>query len=243
MAPIGRTSTAKRGYPTEVREGADRRGLASRTLIPEEYGGPASAFFSRCRGVLEEVQRRAATCAACHAQMYTMGSGPAARQCEQKQRYLPGIASASFTPAGLRRPEPSSGTDNLGAAHQTAVKKKQQPYVVNGQEGLDRAVPSSSDLMLLSARTHAQGAGPEGTEGLSVFLVDMRKALGRASRSSHRTMMNHHTTEVFFDDMESAENADRRRGQAFRNILGGDECRTHPDRRRNHRRLRAGSSR
>src|SRR5512143_1062187 len=209
----------ERGYPTEfVKALTDAGWLA--TLIPEEYGG-AGLGISAAAAVLEEVQRAGCNGAACHAQMYIMGTVLRHGSAEQKQRYLPKIASGELRLQAFGVTEPTSGTDTL-SLRTTAVKKDNSNYVVNGQKvWTSRA--EHSDLMLLLARTTPKEQTKKRTEGLSVFLVDMREALGKGlTIRPIRTMMNHNSTEVFFDNMEvPAENLIGEEGQGFRYILSG----------------------
>ncbi|MBS0518670.1 MAG: acyl-CoA/acyl-ACP dehydrogenase [Proteobacteria bacterium] len=209
----------ERGYPTEfVKALTDAGWLA--TLIPEEYGG-AGLGISAAAAVLEEVQRAGCNGAACHAQMYTMGTVLRHGSPEQKQRYLPAIARGELRLQAFGVTEPTSGTDTL-ALRTTAVKKNNSTYVVNGQKvWTSRA--EHSDLMLLLARTTPREQTKKRTDGLSVFLVDMRKALGNGlTIRPIRTMMNHNSTEVFFDNMEvPAESLIGEEGQGFRYILSG----------------------
>jgi acyl-CoA dehydrogenase len=209
----------ERGYPTAFVKALTEAGWLA-TLIPEEYGG-AGLGISAAAAVLEEVQRAGCNGAACHAQMYTMGTVLRHGSAEQKRRYLPGIASGQLRLQAFGVTEPSSGTDTL-ALRTTAVKKNNSTYVVNGQKvWTSRA--EHSDLMLLLARTTPKEQAKKRTEGLSVFLVDMRQALGHGlTIRPIRTMMNHNSTEVFFDNMEvPAENLIGEEGQGFRYILGG----------------------
>jgi hypothetical protein len=209
----------ERGYPTRFVQALTDAGWLA-TLIPEEYGG-AGLGISAAAAVLEEVQRAGCNGAACHAQMYIMGTVLRHGSAEQKQRYLPGVASGELRLQAFGVTEPSSGTDTL-ALRTTAVKKDNSTYIVNGQKvWTSRA--EHSDLMLLLARTTPRDQVKKRTEGLSVFLVDMRKALGNGlTIRPIRTMMNHNTTEVFFDNMEvPAENLIGEEGQGFRYILGG----------------------
>ncbi len=209
----------ERGYPTAFVKALTEAGWLA-TLIPEEYGG-AGLGISAAAAVLEEVQRAGCNGAACHAQMYTMGTVLRHGSAEQKKRYLPGIASGQLRLQAFGVTEPSSGTDTL-ALRTTAVKKNNSTYVVNGQKvWTSRA--EHSDLMLLLARTTPKEQTKKRTEGLSVFLVDMRQALGHGlTIRPIRTMMNHNSTEVFFDSMEvPAENLIGEEGQGFRYILGG----------------------
>jgi hypothetical protein len=209
----------ERGYPTEFVKALTEAGWLA-TLIPEEYGG-AGLGISAAAAVLEEVQRAGCNGAACHAQMYTMGTVLRHGSVEQKQRYLPRIASGELRLQAFGVTEPTSGTDTL-ALRTTAVKKNNSTYVVNGQKvWTSRA--EHSDLMLLLARTTPRDQVEKRTDGLSVFLVDMRKALGNGlTIRPIRTMMNHNSTEVFFDNMEvPAENLIGEEGKGFRYILGG----------------------
>jgi alkylation response protein AidB-like acyl-CoA dehydrogenase len=209
----------ERGYPTEFVKALTEAGWLA-TLIPEEYGG-AGLGISAAAAVLEEVQRAGCNGAACHAQMYTMGTVLRHGSAEQKQRYLPRIASGELRLQAFGVTEPTSGTDTL-ALRTTAVKKNNSTYVVNGQKvWTSRA--EHSDLMLLLARTTPRDQVAKRTDGLSVFLVDMRKALGHGlTIRPIRTMMNHNSTEVFFDNMEvPAENLIGEEGKGFRYILGG----------------------
>ena len=209
----------ERGYPTKFVQALTDAGWLA-TLIPEEYGG-AGLGISAAAAVLEEVQRAGCNGAACHAQMYIMGTVLRHGSAEQKQRYLPGIASGELRLQAFGVTEPTSGTDTL-ALRTTAVKKDNSTYVVNGQKvWTSRA--EHSDLMLLLARTTPRDQVKKRTDGLSVFLVDMRENLGKGlTIRPIRAMMNHNTTEVFFDNMEvPAENLIGEEGQGFRYILGG----------------------
>ena len=209
----------ERGYPTDFVKALTEAGWLA-ILIPEEYGG-SGLGISAAAAVLEEVQRAGCNGAACHAQMYIMGTLLRHGSAEQKERYLPRIASGELRLQAFGVTEPSSGTDTL-ALRTTAVKKDNSTYVVNGQKvWTSRA--EHSDLMLLLARTTPKEQTKKRTEGLSVFLVDMRETLGRGlTIRPIRTMMNHNSTEVFFDNMEvPAENLIGEEGQGFRYILGG----------------------
>ena len=209
----------ERGYPTEFVQALTEAGWLA-ILIPEEYGG-SGLGISAAAAVLEEVQRAGCNGAACHAQMYIMGTLLRHGSKEQKERYLPKIASGELRLQAFGVTEPTSGTDTL-ALRTTAVKKDNSTYVVNGQKvWTSRA--EHSDLMLLLARTTPREQAKKRTEGLSVFLVDMRETLGKGlTIRPIRTMMNHNSTEVFFDNMEvPAENLIGEEGQGFRYILSG----------------------
>ena len=176
---------------------------------------------SAAAAVLEEIHRAGCNGAACHAQMYTMGTVLRYGSDAQKQRWLPGIASGELRLQAFGVTEPSSGSNTL-ALRTTAVKKGNSHYVVNGQKvWTSRA--EHSDLMLLLARTTPAAEVKKRTEGLSVFLVDMRKAKGNGLEIRPiRTMINHSTTEIFFDDLEiPADSLIGEEGRGFRYILDG----------------------
>ena len=210
----------ERGYPTEFVKALTEAGWLA-ILIPEEYGG-AGLGISAAAAVLEEVQRAGCNGAACHAQMYIMGTVLRHGSAEQKQRYLPSIASGELRLQAFGVTEPTSGTDTL-ALRTTAVKKDNSTYVVNGQKvWTSRA--EHSDLMLLLARTTPQGSRPRSApRGCRCSWSTCARALGKGlTIRPIRTMMNHNTTEVFFDNMEvPAENLIGEEGQGFRYILGG----------------------
>src|SRR3954471_15534348 len=209
----------ERAYPTEFVKALTDGGWLG-AMIPEEFGG-AGLPLSAAAAILEEIHRSGGNAGACHAQMYIMGAVLKHGSAEQKKRYLPGVASGELRLQAFGVTEPTSGTDTL-ALRTTAVKKNNSTYVVNGQKvWTSRA--EHSDLMLLLARTTPKEQAKKRTEGLSVFLVDMRQALGNGlTIRPIRTMMNHNSTEVFFDDMEvPAENLIGEEGQGFRYILSG----------------------
>jgi alkylation response protein AidB-like acyl-CoA dehydrogenase len=206
-------------YPTEFVRALTESGFLS-VLIPEEYGG-AGLGLSAAAAILEEVQRAGCNGAACHAQMYTMGTVLRHGSEEQKRRYLPEIAAGRLRLQAFGVTEPTSGTDTT-ALKTTARREGNDRYVVRGQK-IWTSRAEHSDLMLLLARTTPLDQVKKRTEGLSVFLVDMRAALGRGlTIRPIRTMMNHATTEVFFDDLEvPAENLIGEEGRGFRYILSG----------------------
>lgn len=210
----------ERGYPTAFVKALTEAGWLS-ILIPEEYGG-AGLGISAASAVLEEIHKAGCNAAACHAQMYIMGTVLRHGSKEQKERYLPKIATGELRLQAFGVTEPSSGTDTL-SLRTTAVKKDNSTYVVNGQKvWTSRA--EHSDLMLLLARTTPREEAASRTEGLSVFLVDMKEALAAGSLTINPidTMMNHATTAVFFDNMEvPAANLIGEEGKGFRYILSG----------------------
>ncbi|HKW39510.1 MAG TPA: acyl-CoA dehydrogenase family protein [Burkholderiales bacterium] len=212
-----RATDRERRYPTEFVKALTDAGWLS-CLIPEEYGG-AGLSLRAAAAVLEEIQRSGANGAACHAQMYTMGT--VLRHCNevQKKKYLPKIASGELRLQAFGVTEPSAGTDT-SSIRTTAVKKGDR-WVVNGQKvWTSRA--EHSDLMLLLART-APREEARRTEGMSVFIVDMKAALGRGlAIRPIRTMINHATTEVFFENLEiPAGNLVGEEGKGFRYIIDG----------------------
>jgi acyl-CoA dehydrogenase len=206
-------------YPSEFVNALTESGFLS-VLIPEEYGG-SGLGLSAAAAILEEVQRAGCNGAACHAQMYTMGTVLRHGSPEQKQKYLPEIAAGRLRLQAFGVTEPTSGTDTT-ALKTTARREGNDAYVVNGQK-IWTSRAEHSDLMLLLARTTPLDRVKKRTEGLSVFLVDMREAMGHGlTIRPIRTMMNHATTEVFFDDLRvPAENLVGEEGRGFRYILSG----------------------
>jgi acyl-CoA dehydrogenase len=208
-----------RGYPTEFVAALTEAGYLA-ALIPEEYGG-SGLGISAAAAILEEVHASGCNGAACHAQMYTMGTILRHGSAEQKQMYLPKIASGELRLQAFGVTEPTSGTDTL-SLRTTAKREGNDHYVINGQK-LWTSRAEHSDLMLLLARTAPKEKVKKRTDGLSVFLVDMKLAEGSSiTINPIRTMMNHATTEVFFDDLRvPAENLIGEEGEGFRYILGG----------------------
>ncbi|MGZ8298884.1 MAG: acyl-CoA dehydrogenase family protein [Rhodoplanes sp.] len=206
----------ERGYPTEFVLALTEAGFLA-ALIPEEFGG-SGLSLSVAAAILEEIHAAGCNGAACHAQMYTMGTLLRHGSAEQKARYLPRIASGDLRLQAFGVTEPTSGTDTLSL--RTTALRDGDHYVVNGQK-IWTSRAEQSDLMLLLARTTPRDRVTRRTEGLSVFLVDMRAANGLAIRPI-RTMMNHATTEVFFDDMRvPADNLIGEEGKGFAYILSG----------------------
>lgn len=206
-------------YPTEfVKTLSDAGYLAA--LIPEEFGG-SGLPLSAGAAILEEIQHCGGNAGACHAQMYIMGALLRHGNDEQKKKYLPKIASGELRLQAFGVTEPTSGTDTTSL--KTFAEKKGDKYIVNGQK-IWTSRAEHSDLMLLLARTTPKDKVEKKTDGLSVFLVDMRKALADGGMTIRpiRAMMNHSTTEVFFDNMEiPAENLVGEEGKGFRYILSG----------------------
>ncbi len=206
-----------RAYPAEFVKAVTAAGYLS-ALIPEEYGG-SGLPIAAAAAILEEIQRAGCNGAACHAQMYIMGTLLRHGNAEQKRKYLPQIASGALRLQAFGVTEPSSGTDT--SSIKTVARRDGDHYVVNGQK-IWTSRSEYSDLMLLLARTAAKDEGRR-TDGLSVFILDMREAkkAGLTIRPI-RTMMNHATTEVFFDNVRvPAENLIGEEGKGFRYILSG----------------------
>lgn len=205
-------------YPAEfVRALGEGGWLAA--LIPEEYGG-SGLPLSAAAAILEEVQRAGCNGGACHAQMYIMGALLRHGSEQQKAEFLPKIASGELRLQAFGVTEPTSGTDTTSL--KTTARRDGNEYVVNGQK-IWTSRAEHSDLMLLLARTTPLDQVKKRTDGLSVFLVDMRKVKndGLTIRPI-RTMMNHATTEVFFDNMRiPASNIIGEEGMGFRYILSG----------------------
>jgi acyl-CoA dehydrogenase len=189
-------------------------------LIPEEYGG-SGLSMNAAVAIMEEIQAAGCNGAACHAQMYTMGTLLRHGSSEQKARYLPAIASGELRLQAFGVTEPSSGTDTL-SLRTTAVREGNESYLINGQK-IWTSRAEHSDLMLLLARTTPRDQTKRRTDGLSVFLVDMREVKGDGlTIRPIRTMMNHATTELFFENMRvPAENLIGQEGEGFRYILSG----------------------
>ena len=208
----------ERRYPTDFVRALTEAGYLA-CLIPEAYGGSGLGLTAAC-AILEEVQASGANGAACHAQMYIMGTLLRHGSEAQKHRYLPGIATGELRLQAFGVTEPTAGTDT--SSIRTTAARRGGRYVVNGQKvWTSRA--EHSDLMLLLARTTPREEVVKKTDGMSVFLVEMQAALGRGlAIRPIRTMINHATTEVFFDNLEvPAENLVGEEGRGFRYILDG----------------------
>lgn len=208
----------KRAYPTEFVEALTKAGFLS-ALIPEEYGG-SGLPLSAAAVILEEIHRQGGNAGACHAQMYTMGTLLRHGSEAQKQAYLPQVADGSLRLQAFGVTEPTSGTDT--GSLRTFARREGDKFIVNGQKiWISRS--EHSDLMVLLCRTTPRDEVEKKTQGLSVLLVDMREAKqdGLSIRPI-RTMMNHATTELFFDDVPvPAENMIGEEGKGFRYILSG----------------------
>ena len=206
------------GYPEEFVKTLTEAGYLS-ALIPEEYGG-SGLGISEASIILEEVNHSGGNSAACHAQMYIMGTLLRHGSDEQKQEYLPKIANGELRLQAFGVTEPTTGTDTTQL--KTMAVRDGDRYIVNGQKvWISRA--EYSDLMLLIARTTPLEEVKKKTEGLSVFLVDLRAAVGNGlTIRPLRTMMNHATTEVFFDNLAvPVSSLVGEEGRGFRYLIDG----------------------
>ena len=205
-------------YPTEFVQALTEAGYLS-VLIPEAYGGAGLGLGAAC-AVLEEIHRSGANGAACHAQMYTMGTLLRHGSPEQKDAILPKVASGELRLQAFGVTEPGSGTDTTRI--QTFARRQGDRYIINGQKiWISRA--EHSDLMILLCRTSPRDDAGKATDGMSVLLIDMREAVGRGlTVQPVRTMINHATTELFFDNLEvPLSSLIGREGHGFRYILDG----------------------
>jgi alkylation response protein AidB-like acyl-CoA dehydrogenase len=205
-------------YPTEFVQALTEAGYLS-VLIPEAYGGAGLGLGAAC-AVLEEIHRSGANGAACHAQMYTMGTLLRHGSPEQKDAILPKVASGELRLQAFGVTEPGSGTDTTRI--QTFARREGDRYIINGQKiWISRA--EHSDLMILLCRTSPRDDAGRATDGMSVLLIDMREAVGRGlTVRPVRTMINHATTELFFDNLEvPLSSLIGREGHGFRYILDG----------------------
>jgi alkylation response protein AidB-like acyl-CoA dehydrogenase len=208
----------ERAYPDEFVAALTEQGYLG-ALIPEEYGG-SGLPLSAGSAILEEVHKNGCNAAACHAQMYTMGTLLRHGSDAQKARYLPGIADGSLRLQAFGVTEPASGTNTT--ALRTTARRDGDRYIVRGQK-IWTSRAEFSDLMVLLCRTTPADRTTSKTDGLSVLLVDMNQAKKQGlTIRPIRTMMNHNTTEVFFDDVPvPAENLIGEEGKGFRYILSG----------------------
>ena len=205
-------------YPHEFVDALAAAGYLA-ALIPEEYGGAGLPLRAACV-ILEEIHHAGCSAAACHAQMYIMGTLLRHGNDEQKQRYLPAIATGELRLQAFAVSEPTTGTDTTQL--KTRAVRQGDHYVVNGQKiWTSRAL--QSDLMLLLARTTPAEEVKRRTDGISVFLVDLREARGNGvDIRPIPTMINHNTNQVFIDDLKvPAENLIGEEGKGFRYILDG----------------------
>jgi acyl-CoA dehydrogenase len=208
----------KRGYPEQFVDALTSAGWLA-ALIPEEYGG-SGLSLTEASVIMEEINRSGGNSGACHGQMYNMGTLLRHGSKEQKERYLPQIASGALRLQSMAVTEPTTGTDTTKITT-TAVKKGDR-YVINGQKVWISRV-QHSDLMILLARTTPLAEVAKKSEGMSIFVVDLRDAIGRGlTVQPILNMVNHETNELFFENLEiPAENLIGEEGKGFRYILDG----------------------
>jgi acyl-CoA dehydrogenase len=208
----------ERGYPEEfVRALTEAGWLAA--LIPQEYGG-SGLSLAEASVIMEEINRSGGNSGACHGQMYVMNVLVRHGSQEQREFYLPKIASGELRLQSMAVTEPTTGTDTT-KLKTTAVRKGDR-YVINGQKVWTSRV-RHSELMLLLARTTPLSEVKKKSEGLSVFMVDLREAIGKGlNLRPIENMVNHETNELFFDDLEvPVENLIGEEGKGFKYILDG----------------------
>ena len=208
----------ERAYPIEFVRTLTKEGFLS-VLIPEEFGGSGLSLGAAC-AVLEEIHRSGCNGGACHAQMYTMGTILRHGSPAQKKKYLPKIASGELRLQAFGVTEPSSGTDTTRIS--TFARRDGDHYIVKGQKIWISRV-EHSDLMVLLVRTTPRDAVAKPTDGMSVLLVNLRDSIGHGlTVRPIRTMINHATAELFFDDLKvPVENLIGEKGDGFRYILDG----------------------
>ncbi|QYJ15782.1 Acyl-CoA dehydrogenase [Rubrobacter xylanophilus DSM 9941] len=208
----------RRGYPEEFVRAMTESGLLA-ALIPEEYGG-LGMTLTEASVILEEVNRSGGNAQPAHAQMYVMGTLLRHGSEEQKREYLPKIASGEIRLQAFGVTEPGAGTDTTSI--ETFARKEGDRYVINGRKIYISRV-QHSDMMVLLARTTPREAVRKKSEGLSVFLVDLREAVGNGlTVKPRRVMLNNETNELIFEDLEvSAQNLIGEEGKGFRYILDG----------------------
>lgn len=208
----------ERGYPDEFVKTLTEAGWLA-ALIPEEYGG-SGLSLTEASVIMEEINRNGGNSGVCHGQMYNMGTLLRHGSEQQKQFYLPKIASGELRLQSMAVTEPTTGTDTT-KIKTTAVKKGDR-YVINGQKVWISRI-HHSDLMILLARTTPLDQVTRKTEGMSIFIVDLREAIGKGMEVQPiPNMVNHETNELFFDNLEiPAENLIGEEGKGFRYILDG----------------------
>jgi len=208
----------RRGYPEEFVDALTKAGWLA-ALIPTEYGG-SGLGLAEASVIMEEINRAGGNSGACHGQMYNMGTLLRHGSEEQKQKYLPRIATGELRLQSMGVTEPTTGTDTTKI--KTMAVKKDDRYVVNGQKVWISRI-QHSDLMILLARTTPLAEVKKKSEGMSIFLVDLHQAIGKGlTVSPIRNMVNHETAELFFENLEiPAENLIGKEGQGFKYILDG----------------------
>ncbi|HMG50146.1 MAG TPA: acyl-CoA dehydrogenase family protein [Inquilinus sp.] len=209
---------AARGYPAEFVEALTRAGWLA-AMIPEEYGG-SGLGLAEASVIMEEINRSGGNSGACHGQMYNMGTLLRHGSAAQKQAYLPKIASGELRLQSMAVTEPTTGTDTTKI--KTVAVRKGDRYVVDGQKVWISRV-QHSDLMILLARTTPLAEVTRKSQGMSIFLVDLRDAVGNGlTVRPIANMVNHETNELFFDGLEiPAENLIGEEGKGFGYILDG----------------------
>ena len=207
-----------RGYPEKFVEALTREGWMA-ALIPEEYGG-AGLGLTEASVIMEEINRAGGNSGACHGQMYNMNTLVRHGSDEQRQRILPKLASGELRLQSMGVTEPTTGTDTTKI--KTTATRKGDRYVINGQKVWISRV-QHSDLMILLARTTPLSEVQKKSEGLSIFLVDIREAMKDGMEVKPiRNMVNHETNELFFDNLEiPADNLIGEEGKGFKYILTG----------------------
>src|SRR6516164_6079415 len=208
----------ERGYPEAFVDALTKAGWLA-ALIPQEYGG-SGLGLAEASVIMEEINRSGGNSGACHGQMYNMGTLLRHGSAEQKQRYLPKIASGELRLQSMGVTEPSTGTDTTKI--KTTATRRGDRYVVNGQKVWISRV-QHSDLMILLARTTPLSDVKKKSEGMSIFMVDLREAIGHGMTVRPiPNMVNHETNELFFDNLEiPAENLIGEEGMGFKYILDG----------------------
>ncbi len=209
---------AERAYPQEFVEALTKAGWLA-ALIPQEYGG-SGLGLAEASVIMEEINRAGGNSGACHGQMYNMGTLLRHGSAAQKQHYLPRIASGEWRLQSMAVTEPSTGTDTT-KIKTTAVRQGDR-YIVNGQKVWISRV-QHSDFMILLARTTPLAEVTKKSEGMSIFMVDLKDSIGHGMTVRPiRNMVNHETNELFFENLEiPAENLIGQEGQGFRYILDG----------------------
>jgi acyl-CoA dehydrogenase len=207
-----------RGYPEAFVDALTKAGWLA-ALIPQDFGG-SGLGLTEASVIMEEINRAGGNSGACHGQMYNMGTLLRHGSEEQKQKYLPRIASGELRLQSMGVTEPSTGTDTTRI--KTTAERRGDRYVINGQKVWISRV-QHSDLMILLARTTPLAEVKKKSEGMSIFLVDLRDAIGHGMTVQPiLNMVNHETNELFFDNLEiPAENLIGEEGQGFKYILDG----------------------
>ena len=212
-----REGDKKGEYPQDFVKALTESGYLA-VLIPEEYGG-SGLGITEAGVILEEINHSGGNSGACHAQMYTMGTLLRHGSAEQKQRYLPGIARGELRLQAFAVTEPNAGSETTRI--ETRAVRKGNSYIVNGQKiFISRA--KQSDLMLLLARTTPYGEVQDKTQGISVFVIDMREVKSGLEIRPLDVMVNHHTNTIFMEDVEiPASSLIGEEGKGFRYIIDG----------------------